>query len=693
MSSSILRVHPAVGIARVGNSDAFYLGPESIAALPIRGATGPERGGLPIRPGTEATTIRSSELRDAEGRFKRQAARFRIYQYPADQASSWPAQGGSEVTVGSVVDGRVVVDIVWTVHLANKKAAWYVSPDEYGNRAFEEPELLGLTLRNLPEGQNPHNKKRLSRMIIDAGPRAVSSVLPQAAFDANTQATRGVGAEIQPVLDYPVSFPRTNFEADMLNEPQGAIDTLGDMHIDDLGRLVVAGGRGRAVAWSTSSRAPGVVESISITDPVNNDNFFDDTSDGPVTATLVFSDGSTAEVQGAWVVVTDPSYAPQTLNVVSLWDEVFDTFLRQLDLDPRVYRDGAYQRDYRPSFPDHVQPVFLAADAQMWNAYLPPMAIRAHRAVGKIAATDNPDDTILAGLAFIRNPNKPESAIGAPLMPLALGDSGKSFLAPTFTQYFFLEQWASGAFDPDGEDPATGFGEYLDRAVFANCLGGRFSPGIDLTFIVRDPQLYVTNWREAGTGPFRFRAKPLNYGQARSDAPFLGLGWMPATPSATLGLEPGDICKFMALPWHADYNSCAIHPVDPNPLNSQSLYWSWPAQRPVHVYVATDVTNGKLGDARYSIRGTGTMPLRNTPTDAGDLANAGRFWDYGEMLVRWNDIGVIMQATNIDDGREVHYRSDQYLEVQSLLDDGPPELKAPQPWPFLSGDGTALNKK
>ena len=72
-----------------------------------------------------------------------------------------------------------------------------------------------------------------------------------------------------------------------------------------------------------------------LVEDVNNDRWFDDTADGPVTATIVFEDGSKASVDGnAWVVCTDPAYAPQTLNVVSLWDDVFDTWVRQLDLLP-----------------------------------------------------------------------------------------------------------------------------------------------------------------------------------------------------------------------------------------------------------------------------------------------------------------------------------------------------------------------
>jgi hypothetical protein len=705
MSTPILRVHPAIGIARVGNSEAFYLAPETIAGLPVPDEPGPRTGGIPIRPDTEAETIHSSELRDAEGRFKRQAARFRIFQYPADQGETWPARGGEEVVIGSTVGGRVVADIVWTVHVANKKANWYQSPDEWGIIAYEQPALGQLVLRNLEEGLDPHNTNRRRRLVIDPGPRTIRGRSEgPVAFDHRTPpSVADRQAQVHPLPRYPVSFPRDSFPPERLVEPQGPIQTLGELRTDADGRLIVAGGHGRTAGWLTDTQhrrgEPADLSLVAITDAVNNDQWFDDTSDGPVRATLVFEDGGPPmEVHGAWVVTTDPGYAPQTLNVVSLWDDVYDTWVRNLGLDPQVWSNGAYNPDYRPSFVDHIQPFFKAAAQQMWNTSLPRFALAAHEAVGRIAATDHPDDTVLANLAYIRNPNiTTQAGVGAPLMPLSLGDAGQPFLSPSLTQYFFLQRWAANEFAPAAVPMSKG--EYLDRATLQNCLGGRFSPGIDLTFIVRDPELYVSAWRQAGCGPFRVRRKPLDYREARRAQPFLSFGWVPKSANATLGAEPGDLSKFMALPWHADYNSCAIHPTDPNPLNSGTLYWSWPAQRPVTVYVAADVARPVdpaqkpvLPAQRYSVRGPGTMPGKNTDGDSADLADAGRFWNYNDMLIHWQDIGVILQATNIDDGRQSLYATDWYLEVESRLPDGPAELAPPQPWPLLSGNHTALRK-
>jgi hypothetical protein len=85
------RIHPAIGIARVGNSPGeYFIGPE----VPF--PTGPPPGGY----------------RDPQGRLKRQAARFRVYGY--DSAGK---------VVGELTSAEA--DIVWSVKIANKKAGWY----------------------------------------------------------------------------------------------------------------------------------------------------------------------------------------------------------------------------------------------------------------------------------------------------------------------------------------------------------------------------------------------------------------------------------------------------------------------------------------------------------------------------------------------------------------------------------------
>ena len=51
MSNHNFRVHPAIGFARVGNSDDYYLAPDTAAGMPIEGEE--YTGGIPINAKTE----------------------------------------------------------------------------------------------------------------------------------------------------------------------------------------------------------------------------------------------------------------------------------------------------------------------------------------------------------------------------------------------------------------------------------------------------------------------------------------------------------------------------------------------------------------------------------------------------------------------------------------------------------------
>ena len=675
-SGSVFRVHPAIGIARVGNSDEYYIAPETMAGLP-GSSPGMPTGGLPIKAGTESEPITSADLRDRYGALKRQAARFRVYRYSADEARSYPTGAGTEVRIGSEVDGKTVVDVIWTVHLANKKANSYVLNDDLGIHVYEPAHASELELRNAGEGPDPDNPARIKRLVIEPGPRAIRGTDTEPVlFDKGTLASFcGPRGEIETIPWYPKSFP--DFSFPKMYTPVGTIDSIGELQTEDDGRLLVLPAHGKACGWLRPDGTPfpliGDAIGPGVYGDVNADGWFDDTGDGPVSAVLVFDDGTVEPVHGAWAIATDPGFAPQIRNVVTLWDDIFDTWVRRLDLVPAIFA-RRFKHSYQPSFEDDLYPLFRAVALQRWTTNLPERAITAHDAVGAIASTDAPGDTILSGLAFVRNPNNEQQAnVGAPFMPLSMGDSGYAYLTVTLTQYFFLQQWDSGRAQP-GPGPELGPGEYLDKATLANCLGGRFAPGIEMTYIVRDPWVYEQEWQELGCGPFRLRARVLDYAQAEYNQPFLTVGYVPLHPGpdgiTPARLEPGDASKIMAVPWHTDYNSCATHNTAPNPTNSTTLYWSWPAQRPVQVHRAEDVHDGKLGPQYYSVRGAGT--------EADDLTNAGRYQALIDIVLNWHRIGFVIQGSAIDG--DIPYSADQYLEVLSQLD--VPEIT---PWPMNSG--------
>jgi len=669
-----LRIHPAVGIARVGTSQEHYLGPETMAAEPGNGVL---TGGLPIKPGEDSATITSGDLRDHDGKLKRQAARFKIYQYHDGETYSYPSASGEEVIIGSAVDGKTVKDIVWTVHLANKKAnCWEI--DEAANEGlnlYRDGSTPPMRNPDFPPAPDPSDLDRIRKLVIDAGPRAIRATIDGASglsFNADTVASywNSQTGKIEEQAQYPKSFPASHGGGGGYSPSSQAIDYLGHMQTETNGRLIVLGAFGKACGFDNDGN-PDPKAALDM--DVDNNYWLDDTADGPVTAVLIFEDDSVQEIEGsAWLVSTDPAYAPQTLNIVTLWDNVYTTWLEQMELDSTIYSDGEYQKSFAPDFATHVFPMLNAAHMQMWNASLPKKAINGHKKVFGLTEAAPEFDI----LSFVRKPGTDdEIEVGAPLMPLSLGDFAKSFLTITPTQYFFMNQWVAGKCV--GATPTKlAPGEQLDKTILVNCLGGRFSPGIDLTFIVTDPNFYNSDWQNPAIGPFRINAMKLDYSNVSDDAPLLGVGYIPLRTHA---VEPGDLCKFMSIPWHTDYNSCATHTPAPNPGGditeenvysgdvNTSMFWSWPAQRPVSVYTFDDVVSngGALPRQRYSVRGKGTAAVEKKGGGFDTPAmNVGRYQERVDMLTNWDRIGVIVQGPAID-GYDESFDQNFYLEAES----------------------------
>lgn len=83
---------------------------------------------------------------------------------------------------------------------------------------------------------------------------------------------------------------------------------LGELRTDDRGRLRVYGGQGKSASYD--GKPP--------TTFANNDGWYDDTSDGPVCASLRLQ-GRQIEVAPAWVVVAPPNYGPQQKSVRTMY--------------------------------------------------------------------------------------------------------------------------------------------------------------------------------------------------------------------------------------------------------------------------------------------------------------------------------------------------------------------------------------
>jgi hypothetical protein len=332
VAPSVYRIHPAVGIARLGDSpDGFCITPEGPAQLPLQCDA---RG----NPTKDNATVK--HFKDSEGRIKRQAARFQIYVYDAESPEGRPLKLGDPIEGGG--NQGTLYDIQWRVQLANKKAVWYTFDSLRGETGYADD----TPLRN-PTITDPNARQKL---IIDPGPQAV---------DHKTRPTASFGRDTNPM--YAVNFP-----------PQGMqprdIDTLGGLIADDSGRLLVLGGHGNSGSFNTGFGYPR------IDTYANSDGWFDDISDGPVMARLVMMETRIQQLRyidveyPAWVLVGYPRYAPEVLDMITLEDVVEDMSIREFAYRPDMYGTaGTFDDPQRIDPLDTAALLYWQAGSVQWN--------------------------------------------------------------------------------------------------------------------------------------------------------------------------------------------------------------------------------------------------------------------------------------------------------------------------------------
>ena len=439
--ATIYKIHPAIGIARVGNSpDEFFIGPEL--------------------PGDQPNP--SGGFKDNQCRVKRQAARFRIFAHH---------DGGGVTEVDATT-----ADITWTVRLANKKAA------------------------NPARG----NSGSASDLTIDPGPRTVNGPNQRQLFDTGSIKFSGSSAKNVP---------------------------LGEVRTDDKNRLLVLGGSGNS----------GSPTGNGIGDFWKNTGWYDDVSDGPVTATIkLHSDGSTPPVAGSWVIVAPPKFAPHQDSVITLYDRVLDAMIKA----------GMAPNPASTSYTKDVYPILERARDIRWVVNIP---------AGAMAWADPVTSDALRGAIFdslkiptvVSTPDHDMPAINPP-------DTGDDFPAGpltdrlTDTQYAHMQRWKNNIFTNDWSGPpapdTTISPDGLDRAALEACVGGSFYPGIEAGGLPQTAK---------GEYPGLLAdSRPIINASHYSEAFRLN----PASVSA------GDITAAMALPWQADFYYCASN-------------W-WPVPRP-----------------------------------------------------------------------------------------------------------------
>jgi hypothetical protein len=607
------RIHPAIGAARVGNSpDGFFLGPEQ-----------------PDVPGNWGGQQFNS-FRDEQGRIKRQAARFRVFEYPEDGSAP------KEVKIGT----DNLVNVEWRVHVANKKASFFTFDGQHG----AEDAYVARAQRPAtdPQKDDPPRLNRRNPTVpaadrdrllnLDPGEQLISKNTPARVVLTNTN-------------------PNVTF-----------IPNLGELRLDEEGHLLVLGGHGTSGSTATPP--------VAIDEYANNDTWFDDTSDGSIKARLQFADGTVIDADAAWILVGPPKFAPID-NVVRLYDMLWDIAVRTLDLpkDNPLYQtsplhdlvlqqqawrasDGQSLTGYRPSFTREIYPLLSRALAA--RDFHDPGEINRDFHVrvfsdkwAQLAQADTGTANEARELrqyifGRIRNPRGTE--VDWKGMPRGLGDNyddldakhpvPTSFLSLTQTQYALLQEWVNGNFEkdwsgtePDIPAPAEITPHGLDLSALEHCVGGPFYPGIEVSWLIQRPELYAE--------PFRLNVPRAPEGEDHSGAVTIG----------ALTFGPGFFTQQMALPWQADFYDCHKEKFE-SPEGPEYYYMWWTAQRPDDVY-----PSGKEKQERW-VRPFDSAKKGDAPDALDDeLAR------FEQMQQRWPELRFIIRApqgTNHDFEEEPH---------------------------------------
>jgi hypothetical protein len=393
------RIYPGIGIARLGHS------PDSFFLSPEIPGGGP----LELTADDSVQLVR--HYKDNQ-MIRRQAARFRVFEFEVDAAGRATSREVNSST-GARID--------WQVELANEKSAAGRFVDE------NEPEDVHST-------RNPGIAQ--ADLIIEPTFPAISGV-SQSANATSEGKFRG----------------QTVF--------------LGELRTDSKGRLLVLGGRGKSASIppglplgdrSTPDR-PGHPGNTF----ANNEGWFDDVSDGPISATVkIPGQPDVAINNGAWVIVAPPDFSPYTAGITTMYDIVTQA---TGSMPPQT-----------PSFQNDVLPILQAAARLRYVSTLPIWSLFSTDYVtlsrkGDPAADQLRQDTL--GLLL--------STEAGPLANFTMTDN----------QHDVLTKWANGSFiadfNPNPPLPAL-TPDRLDRASLSQAVGGGFFPGIEAGIRMTEPK-------------------------------------------------------------------------------------------------------------------------------------------------------------------------------------------------------------
>jgi hypothetical protein len=556
------------------------------------------------------------------GALKREAARFRVYGLNA---------AGTVVRELTSADA----DIAWTVELANKKSAWYGFQLALDIPEATAPGATPTTLRN------PLVTDRKA-LAITPGPRSVAGASqPEQRFDSGTF----MGIKVY----------------------------LGSILTDEAGRLLVLGGHGVSASYTNA---------VAVTF-ANNDTWYDDVADGPVTARVSLA-GTALPVDPAWVVVAPPNYGPCRKSVRTMWDLMHDL----------AVQNGWLLKPRRPSFTNDILPIFARMAGLQWvnegfaaGFGWKGMFELTPATIARLAAADpsNAEWRRVLANQFRTNSLERDDTVDSwsPVpWPWLYGDamnqppalSPRQHSSLTDLQLSQLHQWAAGDFDADYDPdqsiprriedvPVAAQGDTLTKAALDFCLADAFHPGCEMTWPVRQITMY--------RAPFRLAHAPAgwiepDYGMTLTFA-------IAAAPNGCLGPQvPGGISRWMAVPWQCDTASCRSgydRTYDPY------VPTFWPARVPNQVLTRHDYDI--VMDTERPLPERVAAFARRADWDAPLNLKASYVTQINTMIAHFDKMGVVESRPGPTDGAfpAVMEVQDRPVLIDGAPTDGAPLLK------------------
>ncbi|KAJ6594995.1 hypothetical protein DFH09DRAFT_157863 [Mycena vulgaris] len=492
-------IFPPIGIARVGNSTEYYIGPE-----------------IPGRNDTPDAGTANEGFKDKDMKVKRQAAQFRVYAF------------GKNHEVLGELNSNNGFELEWTVEVANKKPSWYAFMGRTQPGAFQPG---NTTLRN-PTVQPMLHPDQRTNCIIAPGPKTTRT---------------GSNKPVDMVGQFKGSAP-------------APVDVyLGSIKVDDKGRLLVLPGHGLSRCID-NPEDPYPLILTDFDNPNWVDDTCDGTVQVAVTqGKYAWSIAHTAHVVCTTPKFASAIYAPTTLydvmenvyakkkgngnvdNVVGeveYWRDIWELIHRSVLLS---WVNGQANSGHGPS---RIGNFFDPEWQEKLQSRSPEHEATRKIIFGRMRLPEI-DDTEIArrGQAFKY------------FMPWLSGDGGRStdadpttFASITELQYARLKKWADGDFvvNPNNRpNPPARFENIplrdqpvaLTRASLEWTIGAPLYPGIELSWNAEEPETYDLSSDALALGPLGFRINK--------------------------SVNPGELTRYLSLPWQSDFymcrNYCASH--------------------------------------------------------------------------------------------------------------------------------------